>query len=82
MTPTSTDIQERLQSVFRLVFHRHDLLITPKTSSWDIPGWDSLTDMQLMLEVEKQFAIRLKAAEILKLKCVGDLIELIQSKLT
>lgn len=72
---------ERIQSVFRQVFDSEDLTITPAMTSKDIGGWDSLANIQLIVAVERAFSIRFTASEITNLTQVGDLIDLVYSKL-
>jgi len=47
----------------------------------DVDGWDSLTHMTIITAIEEAFNIRFKLKELNKLKNMGSLIELIQSKL-
>ena len=79
---THDEVQARLQTVFRDVFRDTELILTSSMSAWDISGWDSIANMQLMLAVESEFQIRMRPAEVVKLKCVGDLITLVQSRLS
>ena len=55
---------------------------TDETIASQVPGWDSLNHVNVILAVEKHFNIRFKNLEILRLKNVGDLQKLINSKLT
>jgi acyl carrier protein len=73
-------MQHRLQAIFRRVFNAPDMVIKEELTAWDVPGWDSLANMQLMLDVETEFRIRFSSAEISGLKRVGDLLALIRSK--
>lgn len=73
-------ILEQVQSVFRDVFDDDALIITPLTSAKDIEDWDSLTHIQLVTRIEKHFKIRFTVSEVTKLKVVGDLITLIETK--
>lgn len=43
-------------------------------------GWDSLTNMLLISEVEKAFGVRFTFRDIVKLKDVGDLCRAIITK--
>ncbi len=47
----------------------------------DVDGWDSLTHMTIITEIEEAFGIKFKLKELNKLKNMGSLIDLIQSKL-
>ncbi len=46
----------------------------------DVEGWDSLTHMNIITQLEKKFSIKFKLKEINKLKNLGSLIELITDK--
>ncbi len=47
----------------------------------DVEGWDSLTHMSIISALEAAFNIKFKLREINKLRNMGSLIELIESKL-
>ena len=46
----------------------------------DIAKWDSLRHIQLISEVEAAFEIKFKLREVMGMKNVGDLIDLIDAK--
>jgi acyl carrier protein len=52
-----------------------------ETTADDVDGWDSLSHIRLVLSVEKAFNVKFSAAEVGKLKNVGELVGLIRSKL-
>ena len=70
----------RLREVFVDVFQDDEITIGPETTTADIEEWDSLMHVTLMLSVEKAFKIRFGAADVVSLKNVGDLVQLIRSK--
>jgi acyl carrier protein len=55
--------------------------LTDATVAAEVPGWDSLSHINVVLAVEKHFGVRFKSAEVLRLKNVGDLQRLVDSKL-
>ena len=73
-------IETDLTGVFREVFEDPSIVIRPETSASDIPTWDSLMHIQLVVAVEKNFGIRFAAGEIEKLQNVGEMIALIAQK--
>lgn len=73
-------IQPELNKVFQDVFEDPSIAITEETSAKDIPTWDSLMHIQLIVSVEKTFGIRFAAGEIEKLQNVGDMMVLISRK--
>lgn len=77
----NTDILNILDSIFRQVLRREDIRLTEETVAGDIPGWDSLTHMTLLHEVEKKFGIKFSFREILRFRQVGDLCRAIAEKI-
>ena len=67
---------ERLADIFRDVFDDDDISIKDETTAEDIEDWDSLMHITLVLAVEKEFDLRLKAAEVGKLANVGSLLDI------
>ena len=78
MSPSQ--IKSRLTAVFRSTFHDDTIEIGETTTAADVPHWDSLTHVNLILAVEHDFAIRFTTREVRSLKTVGELIGLIQQK--
>ena len=74
------NIKEKLQSVFIDVFDDEDLTISNSTNSDDIEEWDSLNHIALVLSIEKCFNIRFMTGEVLSLKDVGEMIQLLEEK--
>ncbi len=73
--------RDRLQEVFVDVFGDDEIVIARETTAVDVADWDSLMHVSLMLAVEKAFDIRFSSAEVAELETVGELIDLIDTKL-
>ena len=78
---TQEQIYEKLTNIFHEVFTNTDLVLTASLSANDVDNWDSLTHMILISEIENQFEVKFKLKELNKMKNVGDLVEIIESKL-
>ena len=76
------DILERLQPVFRDVLDDPKLVVTRASSGLNVPGWDSLAHITLVSETEREFGIRFALGELETLKNVGDMVDLIQKKIS
>ena len=74
------EISGNLKSVFQKVFEENDIAISREMTAQDIENWDSLHHIQLISEVERAFGVKFKLREVLSMKNVGDLIDLIQAK--
>jgi acyl carrier protein len=75
-------IAERLTRTFQLIFDNPDLELRRSTSAKEVEGWDSLTYINLIVAIEREFCIRFKTAEIARLQNVGELADLIAGKLS
>ncbi|MDO4319839.1 MAG: acyl carrier protein [Bacteroidales bacterium] len=74
-------ILAKLQEIYRDVLDNEDIVLTTATTANDIEEWDSLANVQLVVEIEGEFGIRFTSAEIPSWKNVGDMIACIQGKL-
>ncbi len=78
-------LRMHMQEVFRDVFDDEHLDLEDGMTAEDIPGWDSLTHINLIIAVEKRFGIKFATAEISSLKeedqNVGTFLGLVASKL-
>lgn len=72
---------EKLTQVFRNVFKNNAIEITRSTTAADIDQWDSITHLDLITAVEEDFTIEITGFDVMGLKNVGDLLDLIQRKL-
>ena len=70
-------VVDRLNDVFRDIFDDDDIAVTDATVAADIDGWDSLAHITLILGVEREFRIKMTAAEVGSLKSVGQMIDVI-----
>ena len=75
------DIEARVNAVFQAVFDNPELRVAADTTADDIEDWDSLTHIDLIVAVEKEFKIRFTTAEVTGLKNVGELMDAISRKL-
>ena len=75
------DVHDRLQRVMRDVFDDDALVARDQMSAADVPDWDSLAHVSLVVAVEKEFKVRFAAHEVSSLRDVGELKTLIRSKL-
>jgi acyl carrier protein len=75
------DILDRLQPLFRDVLDNPTLVVTRASSGHNVPGWDSLAHINLVAETEREFGVRFALGELETLKNVGDMVDLIATKL-
>ena len=70
----------RLNELFRHIFDDDGIEVSAGTTAPDVDGWDSLSNIQLIVAVENEFEIRLSAAQAARLPNVGALVDVIMSK--
>jgi len=76
----SATVKQRLNQVFQDVFDDPGLQINEAMTADDVDAWDSLTHIDLIVQVEKEFRIKLSTSAVRGLKNVGDFIALIEAK--
>lgn len=76
------DIHTRITKVFRTVFDDDSLILRDDLTATDVEGWDSLSHINLIVAVEKEFGVRFKTSEVAGLKNVGELEALVEMKLS
>lgn len=70
----------KLQTIFDNLF-LEPVVLTPTTSAKDVPEWDSLTHISLVVAVEKAFAVRFRVGEVEKTKNAGEFADLILKRI-
>lgn len=78
---TQEQILKELEQIFRSILKNKILDITTESKLSDIKGWDSLSNIYIIEEIETKFNVELHAGEVVVLKTIKDLVQLIQSKL-
>ena len=74
-------ILDRLSAVAAQHFGIPGLVLQPDTVAGDVEGWDSLAHIQFLMEVENDFGIRFKSAEVSSFENVGQLADRIAARL-
>jgi acyl carrier protein len=77
---TEDEIYSRLQEIFDNVF-MEQVKVTPMLSAKDVEEWDSVQHVSLVLAIEEAFGLRFRVGEVEATKNVGDLANLIASRL-
>ena len=73
-------ILETLTAIYRDYFDEPELDISWSTSAADIPDWDSLAQISLVVIIERHFQLAFTSEEIAELANVGEMVNLIESK--
>jgi len=73
---------EEITPVFREVFDDDGINLTTSMTADDVEEWDSLTHMNLVIALELKFKIKFALGELQTLKNVGEMLDLINRKLS
>jgi len=74
-------ISDELKKVILNVLELDDFDMKDETTADQVPGWDSLNHINVILAIEKEYNLKFKGLEILRIKNIGELQQLINSKL-
>lgn len=70
-------IIDKLNEIFEDIIDEGPISLSDNSTTDDIDGWDSLTNIQLVVEIEKYYNIRFDSEEITKWRNVGEMIDCI-----
>lgn len=68
--------------IIREVLELPNLHLNLETSAADVDEWDSMTHIQIIAGIEAHYKIRFALGELQALKNVGEMVQLIQKKLS
>jgi acyl carrier protein len=70
---------EKMRNVVARIFKVSPETVTQQTSLGQLPGWDSLSHLTLMMELEREFSVRFPTNEISTPTSVGEICDLLSS---
>lgn len=74
------EIFEKLTEIFIDVMDNDDIVLSETTTANDIDEWDSLTQVQLVVAIEKALGIKFTSTEITSWPNVGAMVDTIEKK--
>lgn len=75
-----SEILKQVQDIFIDILDDDEIVLEDSTTAEDVEGWDSLTHIQLIVAIEKQFKIKFTSKEILSWRNIGEMLDSIASK--
>ncbi len=78
---TREEIIDKLNEIFSFVLDS-DVSLTPATTAADVDGWDSLSHITLIGEIEDAFGFSFLMKEVVGMKNVGEMIDIITARAT
>lgn len=76
-----TEVLEKFNEIFIDVLDDDDIVLNESTTANDIEDWDSLSHIQLIVNIEKAFNVSFTSLEIEKYKNVGEMCNGVLEKL-
>ncbi|WP_299252464.1 acyl carrier protein [uncultured Aquimarina sp.] len=70
-----------MTEAFVSVLEHKNFQLTDETTAADVDGWESITHMMIISEVEQRFKIKFKLMDLMNMSNIGDLISIIESEL-
>ncbi len=74
-------VSEKLQKIILNELKLTSFDFKDETTANQVPGWDSFNHINVIMAVERDYNIHFKGIEILKVKNMGELQKLVDSKL-
>ncbi len=71
----------KLNEVFRDVFDDESITVTETTTADDIEEWDSLEHINLLAAVEQEFGMKFNMGQVVSMKNVGEMADIILSQI-
>lgn len=75
------EIYEQLNEVFRDVFDDDTIEVNDQTTSRDIEDWDSMEHINLIAAIETQFGMKFTMGQVVTMKNVGEMVDIISSQI-
>ena len=78
---TREEVYETLNGVFQDVFDDESITVNDETTSDDIVDWDSLEHINLIAAVEQEFGVKFNMGQVVSMKNVGEMVDIILSQI-
>lgn len=71
---------EGVCNAFAAAFGTDGSMISPESTPGDIPGWDSLGHVRLVVELEKVFGTAFEVDEVMEMEDVAAILRVLSAK--
>ena len=71
-------IYEELTKIFADVFDDESIVVAPDMTADDVDDWDSLSHITLIAEIEEAFDIKFSMKEVIGMKNISEMVEIIE----
>jgi long-chain acyl-CoA synthetase len=77
----ATDVNGRIYAIASGVLRCSAEQLAPSSQADSVPGWTSLSHVELMLAIEEDFGFKLSAHEIMKFRTLGDVVDIVRTRM-
>lgn len=78
---TREELIADITPIARIVFQNEQLILTDELDGTMLDAWTSLTFTKFLGEIEKKYAFKFKVMELIKLKNMGSIVDVILNHL-
>lgn len=78
---TDQEILSNLSAIFAKIFMDETIQVSATTTAADILGWDSLSHVSLISQIEQHFNFQFDIDDIVSMKNVGDMVSIIKKNI-
>lgn len=71
------EVLEKVNDIFHEVFDDDSIVVTEETTADDVEDWDSLMHITLISEVEAEFGFKFQMKDVVGMKNVGEMLDII-----
>ena len=75
------DRLDGLTEIFQDIFQDDGLILTRSMTRDDLPQWDSMNHLNILMALEMRYRIKFSLVEIEAAQSVGDILQMIRRKL-
>lgn len=76
-----TEIKSKVREILVGILKHEEISMEDSMTASDVKGWDSLSHMIIIKEIETAFNIRFKLKDLNKLVDMGSLVAMIETKM-
>ncbi len=71
------EVLKKVNDIFHDVFEDESIVVAEETTADDVEDWDSLMHITLISEVESAFGFKFQMKDVVGMKNVGEMIDII-----
>ncbi|SHI48730.1 acyl carrier protein [Algibacter luteus] len=75
------ELLSKIKKSFVRVLEHNNFELNNTTTAEDVDGWESITHMLIMTDIEKSFNIKFKLMDLMSMENVGDLLNTVQKEI-